>query len=225
MTTLTLPNRSEAISTRAARLAIAAIITYQLVLIALIFLRPDLDPSWHTISEWAIGSYGWGHVRCVSHFGAQLCGPVRDAQVAGAWDHGPYGARHPPDLRDWRDWGGNIHDRSNADALPALHPRHTSRDLRHQSVGALSICSAVYQSQPGSQQRSMEVGAASSTLDRWATVVWLNKLCGLLGYFCVSFRTGCLWSRRQHRLASAIRISHVHAVGRNLRLASDQVQP
>lgn len=25
----------------------------------LIFLRPDLDPSWHTISEWAIGPYGW----------------------------------------------------------------------------------------------------------------------------------------------------------------------
>jgi hypothetical protein len=37
----------------------AAIITYQLVLIALIFLRPDLAPSWHTISEWAIGPYGW----------------------------------------------------------------------------------------------------------------------------------------------------------------------
>jgi len=25
----------------------------------LIFLRPDLDPSWHTISEWAIGPHGW----------------------------------------------------------------------------------------------------------------------------------------------------------------------
>jgi uncharacterized protein DUF998 len=59
MTTLTLPNTSEAISTRAARLAIATITTYQVVLIALIFLRPDLAPSWHTISEWAIGPYGW----------------------------------------------------------------------------------------------------------------------------------------------------------------------
>jgi len=37
-----------AISIRAARLAIAAIVLYQLVLIVLIFLRPDLDPSWHT---------------------------------------------------------------------------------------------------------------------------------------------------------------------------------
>lgn len=43
----------------AAGLAIAAVITYQLILIALIFMRPDLDPSWHTISEWAIGPYGW----------------------------------------------------------------------------------------------------------------------------------------------------------------------
>ena len=26
-----------------------------MLLIAPIFIRPDLDPSWHTISEWAIG--------------------------------------------------------------------------------------------------------------------------------------------------------------------------
>src|SRR6478609_5962765 len=43
----------------AAQLAIGLIITYQLILIALIFIRPDLDPSWHTISEWAIGRHGW----------------------------------------------------------------------------------------------------------------------------------------------------------------------
>jgi hypothetical protein len=48
-----------AISTRAAWLAMGAIITYQLLVIALIFLRPDLAPSWHTISEWAIGPHGW----------------------------------------------------------------------------------------------------------------------------------------------------------------------
>jgi len=55
----TLANQTAAISTKAARLAIAASVTYQVLLIALIFIRPDLDPSWHTISEWAIGSYGW----------------------------------------------------------------------------------------------------------------------------------------------------------------------
>ena len=48
-------NTSAAISNEAARLAIAAIATYQVLLIVLIFLRSDLDPSWHTISEWAIG--------------------------------------------------------------------------------------------------------------------------------------------------------------------------
>ena len=47
------------ISLPAARLSIAAVITYQVILIAVIFIRPDLDPSWHTISEWAIGPHGW----------------------------------------------------------------------------------------------------------------------------------------------------------------------
>src|SRR5690242_1650234 len=51
--------QSAAISTRAARLAIVAIVSYQIPLIILIFLRPDLAPSRRTISEWAIGRYGW----------------------------------------------------------------------------------------------------------------------------------------------------------------------
>jgi hypothetical protein len=59
MTSATLGVKSGAISTRAARLAIVAIVSYQILLILLIFLRPDLAPSWHTISEWAIGPYGW----------------------------------------------------------------------------------------------------------------------------------------------------------------------
>src|SRR5262245_40760424 len=59
MTSTVLTNRSVPISTKAARLAIGAILSYQILLIVLIFLRPDLDPSWHTISEWAIGPYGW----------------------------------------------------------------------------------------------------------------------------------------------------------------------
>jgi hypothetical protein len=59
MTSAALASTSAAISTGAARLAIVAIVSYQILLIALIFLRPDLAPSWHTISEWAIGPYGW----------------------------------------------------------------------------------------------------------------------------------------------------------------------
>lgn len=53
------PNEYSGISTMAARVAIVAIISYQILLVLLIFLRPDLDPSWHSISEWAIGPYGW----------------------------------------------------------------------------------------------------------------------------------------------------------------------
>jgi hypothetical membrane protein len=59
MTSTAIANPSAAIATTAARLAMAAIVSYQILLIALIFLRPDLAPSWHTISEWAIGPHGW----------------------------------------------------------------------------------------------------------------------------------------------------------------------
>ncbi len=59
MTKRMMADTSTGISTTAARVAIAAIVSYQALLIVLIFLRPDLAPSWHTISEWAIGPYGW----------------------------------------------------------------------------------------------------------------------------------------------------------------------
>ena len=59
MTNTAVANKSAEISTTAARLAMGASITYQVLLVVLIFLRPDLDPSWHTISEWAIGPHGW----------------------------------------------------------------------------------------------------------------------------------------------------------------------
>jgi Protein of unknown function (DUF998) len=42
-----------------ARVAIVAVITYHILLFALIVIRPDLDPYWHPISEWAIGPNGW----------------------------------------------------------------------------------------------------------------------------------------------------------------------
>ncbi len=49
----------QSISIRATWLAMGAILTYQILLLVLLFLRPDLDPSWHSISEWAIGPHGW----------------------------------------------------------------------------------------------------------------------------------------------------------------------
>jgi hypothetical protein len=45
-------------SIRLAQLSIAGAILYQLLLIVLIWLRPDLPPYSTTISEWAIGRYG-----------------------------------------------------------------------------------------------------------------------------------------------------------------------
>jgi hypothetical protein len=42
-----------------AKMAIAMAITYEFLAITMIFLRPDLGVYWHTISEWAIGKYGW----------------------------------------------------------------------------------------------------------------------------------------------------------------------
>jgi len=43
----------------AARISIVAIIIYHILLFALIFIRPELDPYWHPISEWAMGRHGW----------------------------------------------------------------------------------------------------------------------------------------------------------------------
>lgn len=47
------------LSNVAARTAIGAVIAYQVLLFALIVIRPELDPYWHPISEWAIGPNGW----------------------------------------------------------------------------------------------------------------------------------------------------------------------
>ncbi len=46
-------------STRISGISIGAVILYHLLMTATIFLRPDLDPYWHTISEYAVGSFGW----------------------------------------------------------------------------------------------------------------------------------------------------------------------
>ena len=41
------------------KLSILMAVTYQVLLIILIFLRPDIHPYSNTISEWAIGKFGW----------------------------------------------------------------------------------------------------------------------------------------------------------------------
>jgi len=48
-----------AISRTAALLAFAGAATFAVLLAALHYIKPELDPSWHFISEYAIGDYGW----------------------------------------------------------------------------------------------------------------------------------------------------------------------
>lgn len=48
-----------AISVTAARLSFLAALVFVVLLSALHFIRPELDPSWHFISEYAIGGFGW----------------------------------------------------------------------------------------------------------------------------------------------------------------------
>jgi hypothetical protein len=48
-----------AVSRTAALLSFAGAATFVVLLAALHFIKPELDPSWHFISEYAIGRYGW----------------------------------------------------------------------------------------------------------------------------------------------------------------------
>jgi hypothetical protein len=57
ITTMTRP--VTAISGMAARLSFGATVLFVLLLAALHILKPELDPSWRFISEYAIGEYGW----------------------------------------------------------------------------------------------------------------------------------------------------------------------
>ena len=48
-----------AISRTAALVAIAGAVAFAVLLASLHLIKPELDPSWHFISEYAIGRYGW----------------------------------------------------------------------------------------------------------------------------------------------------------------------
>lgn len=47
------------ISIIAARLAAGSAVAYHVAMFALLLIRPELDPSWQPISEYAIGRHGW----------------------------------------------------------------------------------------------------------------------------------------------------------------------
>jgi hypothetical protein len=59
MTEVTVQAEPTAISQTAARWSLAAAATFVILLVALHFIKPGLDPSWHFISEYAIEDYGW----------------------------------------------------------------------------------------------------------------------------------------------------------------------
>jgi Protein of unknown function (DUF998) len=53
------PKPVTVVSRTAALLSLAGAATFVVLLAALHFIKPELDPSWHFISEYAIGEYGW----------------------------------------------------------------------------------------------------------------------------------------------------------------------
>jgi hypothetical protein len=53
------PKPVTVVSRTAALLSFAGAATFVVLLAALHFIKPELDPSWHFISEYAIGEYGW----------------------------------------------------------------------------------------------------------------------------------------------------------------------
>lgn len=57
--TATTAKPATAISRTAARLSFAGAAAFLVLLVALHFIKPELDPSWRMISEYAIGRYGW----------------------------------------------------------------------------------------------------------------------------------------------------------------------
>src|SRR3712207_204967 len=48
-----------AVSRAAALLSFAGTATFLVLLTALLFIKPEFDPSWRVISEYSIGDYGW----------------------------------------------------------------------------------------------------------------------------------------------------------------------
>lgn len=59
MTKGTTPKPVTAISPTAARLTIAATATFLVLYIVLHIIKPELNPTWNTTSEYAIGRHGW----------------------------------------------------------------------------------------------------------------------------------------------------------------------
>jgi hypothetical protein len=111
MTSAALASTSAAISTRAARLAVGAVVSYQILLIVLIcetgsgsFLAHDQRVGYRALHLDGVGR--------VSHSALSYAALFEMLQSQVALKPGPYGTRHTANLRDRCDWGGNIWNRS-----------------------------------------------------------------------------------------------------------------
>ena len=83
--TLSLPVTRIGLS--AAHLSITASVIFLVLLAALHFLKPELDPAWRVISEYEIGNYGW-MMRLAFFLLAVSCIaliPAIQSQVTGFW--------------------------------------------------------------------------------------------------------------------------------------------
>jgi hypothetical membrane protein len=79
------PRATFPLARTAARVSIAAVVTYQVLLAVVIFIRPEIDPARHPISEYAIGRLGWIMVL------AFLCSALSYASLVVALSSQPLG--------------------------------------------------------------------------------------------------------------------------------------
>jgi hypothetical membrane protein len=193
----------------------AGIITYQLLLIFLIRLRPDLDPSWHTISEWAIGPHGWMmsgafiisglsyaalFVLLRSHLPSMLgriglgvlliC--VVGAVGVGIFTTDPALLRYPLCIR------GTLHIIFGTSQLILL------------PFVALFINLSLGNNRGWVMARRVLLSTAGLPLFGFSDFRGVHRpLCG---------SSGCrrLWPRREYWVAPAIRLLNIHAVGRHI---------
>ena len=135
---------STPISTASGIVAIAAIAGYQVLLIVLIILRPDLDPSWHTISEWAYGRYGWmmsgAFLLSALSYGALFVMLLPYAKGA----LGRIGLGLLALCFVGAFWGGRMQDRPDTPSLAADGARRRACDIGNDATHAAAIRGALH---------------------------------------------------------------------------------
>ena len=173
------------------------------------------------VGHWALRL---AHVRRISRLGHELCCLVRVAK--GTSSRGGWSGRtgSPCSLHDWRHWCRPLYDRPDADSSSIVQDRDDARDTWHQPASPLPFCGFVDQRKLGSTEPDVDIGTASVGLERLSTSGRLCFFCIVLSYVCLSIGHWGLRPRREYRVASAVRFLHLHAVGRNSRLAGHKVQ-